>query len=384
MGSSSADCPPPRASLRERHSTCPACGCPTSAASAGSTSPNHADTPRVDAPSVEVSRADAPTGSVDIPNPGSIGDNLGNHTPSVGTPSAPEVEVPGQRGDHNPAPQPEALDPVAAARQDAAGTAERPGGHDGDAAPGSQVAEADTVRRPEDTGTPAHDREPALVGTGVGEGSSRDTPGSGASQSPDTVGGDGPSDRAPDTNNSGSGSDTSTGNGPDGAPNSRDDGRSDDIGRHDSSAGDAGDRAHLIAEAQSDGLKLDSDSVIEIGKDPNGRFVWLEEGGVNPRSGKEAGLQHIVNEHADDFARQGIAESEIPRVVHEAATRGEYTGRIQGRPPGRPIFAIEYDGKAKYIAVTIGRNGYIVGANPVGPHSGNIDPNYGQPGHRGW
>jgi hypothetical protein len=70
--------------------------------------------------------------------------------------------------------------------------------------------------------------------------------------------------------------------------------------------------------------------------------------------------------------------------VHEAATRGEYTGRIQGRPPGRPIFAIEYDGKTKYIAVTIGRNGYIVGANPVGPHSGNIDPNYGQPGHRGW
>jgi hypothetical protein len=339
----------------------------------------HVDVPRVDTPNVDV-----PSRAVDTPNPGSVGDNLSNRTPSVGIPSTPDVDAPSQRGDHNPAPQAEAPDPVAPARQDAAGAAERPGEHDGDAAPGSQVAEADPIRRPEDTGTPAHDRESALVGTGVGEGSSRDPLGSGASQSPDTVGGDGPGDRAPDTNNSGGGSDTSTGNGPDGAPNSRDDGGSDDIGRHDSSAGDAGGRGHLIAEAQSDGLKLDSDSVIEIGKDPNGRFVWLEEGGVNPGSGKEAGLQHIINEHADDFARQGIAESDIPRVVHEAATRGEYTGRIQGRPPGRPIFAIEYDGKTKYIAVTIGRNGYIVGANPVSPYSGNIDPNYGQPGHRGW
>ncbi|MPZ64129.1 MAG: hypothetical protein GEU83_00910 [Pseudonocardiaceae bacterium] len=139
-----------------------------------------------------------------------------------------------------------------------------------------------------------------------------------------------------------------------------------------------------MADAQSEGLKLNSDSVVEIGKDPTGRFVWLEEGGINSRTGKEAGLQHILNEHAHDFARQGIHEADIPRVVHEAVTRGEYTGRFQGRPPGRPIFAVEYNGETKYIAVSIGRNGYIVGANPASPSSGTIDPNFGQPGHRGW
>ena len=136
--------------------------------------PHHTDTPRPDAPSVEVPRADTP-------NPGSVGDNLANHAPSVDTPSTPGADVPGQRGDHSPAPQAEAPDPVAAARQDTAGAAERPGGHDGEDAPGSQAAEADSVG------------EPALVGNGTGEGSSRDTPSSG--------------------------SDTSNGNGPDGAPN---------------------------------------------------------------------------------------------------------------------------------------------------------------------
>ncbi|MCA1676173.1 MAG: hypothetical protein LC799_29690 [Actinobacteria bacterium] len=139
-----------------------------------------------------------------------------------------------------------------------------------------------------------------------------------------------------------------------------------------------------MAEAQSEGLNLNPDRVIEIGKDPSGRFVWLEEGGVNPRTGKEAGLQHITNEHGDDFARQGVAQEDIAQLVHEAATRGEYTGRFQGRPPGRPIFAVEYHGETKYIAVSIGKNGYIVGANPVSPTSGRIDPNFGRPGYRGW
>jgi len=188
-----------------------------------------------------------------------------------------------------------------------------------------------------------------------------------------------------DGGQSGSGTEqVPTGDLPGEASNARGGGVSDDIGRHDSSADDAGNRQQLIAEAQTEGLKLDSDSVVEIGKDNGGRFVWLEEGGVNPRTGKEAGLQHIINEHADDFTRQGVARFDISRVVHEAVARGEYTGRYQGRPPGRPIFVVEYNGETKYIAVSIGRNGYIVGANPVRPNSGTIDPKFGQPGYRGW
>ena len=36
----------------------------------------------------------------------------------------------------------------------------------------------------------------------------------------------------------------------------------------------------------------------------------------------------------------------------------------QGRH-GRPIYEFKYEGKIRRIAITVGDNGYIVGANPV-------------------
>ena len=43
-------------------------------------------------------------------------------------------------------------------------------------------------------------------------------------------------------------------------------------------------------------------------------------------------------------------------------TRGTIVG-YQGRGTGRPIFEIVYKGRKYKIAVTVGSNGYIVGAN---------------------
>ena len=65
-----------------------------------------------------------------------------------------------------------------------------------------------------------------------------------------------------------------------------------------------------------------------------------------------------------DFERIGIAQDEIADVVFDAAVRGEIVG-YQGRGTGRPIYRTTVDGKQIDIAITIGDNGFIVGANPV-------------------
>jgi filamentous hemagglutinin len=49
----------------------------------------------------------------------------------------------------------------------------------------------------------------------------------------------------------------------------------------------------------------------------------------------------------------------------QAVQKGNIVG-YQGSGTGRPIYQININGKAQNIAITIGSNGYIVGANPSG------------------
>ena len=111
--------------------------------------------------------------------------------------------------------------------------------------------------------------------------------------------------------------------------------------------------------------------------------MWLEEGNAR------AGLEH-VNKHAKEFEDKGVPREDVPKLVHKAATEGRYTGYNQGDPPGRPIFEVDYNGERRFVAVQIGSNGFIVGANP---RSSN-NPFYGKtfqdprvatdPNYRGW
>ena len=112
----------------------------------------------------------------------------------------------------------------------------------------------------------------------------------------------------------------------------------------------------LIEELRKNGIKHDPDAIVRIGRDPQGKVVFLEKGD------DEAGLQHILNRHADDFERRGIPKEEIPDAVMDAVTKGEHVG-IQGR--GRPVYEVEIRGKIQRIAVSTGNNGFIVGANPA-------------------
>jgi filamentous hemagglutinin len=87
--------------------------------------------------------------------------------------------------------------------------------------------------------------------------------------------------------------------------------------------------------------------------------IFLEIGNAS------AGLQHIVNRHGADFAKIGVPEAQIPNVVMRAATEGKLVG-YQGRDQGRGIYEILLHQQSHRIAVTVGSNGFIVGANPAG------------------
>jgi len=88
----------------------------------------------------------------------------------------------------------------------------------------------------------------------------------------------------------------------------------------------------------------------------NGKTIWLETGSPT------AGLRHIVGEHGPEFAQRGISELDIPDVVFSALQRNNIVG-YQGRGAGRPIYEFDYRGQTYRLAITIGGNGFIVGAN---------------------
>jgi uncharacterized Zn-binding protein involved in type VI secretion len=115
----------------------------------------------------------------------------------------------------------------------------------------------------------------------------------------------------------------------------------------------------LLTELTANGVKFTPENIVAIARDTNGRIIFLETG--NSR----AGLRHIVERHGEEFARMGVSEAKIPNVVMKAVTEGKISG-YQGAGTGRPIYEVNVNGQTQRIAVTVGGNGYIVGANPKG------------------
>ena len=105
------------------------------------------------------------------------------------------------------------------------------------------------------------------------------------------------------------------------------------------------------------GAKYNPDDVVTITKTAEGKLAWLENGTEN------AGLKHIIAEHADDFLNKGIAQEEVPNYIMNPLENGEIVG-YQGRGTGRLIYEFIYNGEIHNVAITVGENGFIVGANP--------------------
>jgi len=79
----------------------------------------------------------------------------------------------------------------------------------------------------------------------------------------------------------------------------------------------------LIAELQEAGIKHSPDKIVRIAKKPDGKIVFLESGDA------KSGLQHILSNHQDDFARRGILQDKIPDAVMAAVVQGKFL-RYQG------------------------------------------------------
>lgn len=114
--------------------------------------------------------------------------------------------------------------------------------------------------------------------------------------------------------------------------------------------------ADLINELVSKGTKIIPPNVVTATRMPDGNIAFLERGN------SKSGLQHIVERHAAEFAQAGIPESKIPDFLMQVLKNGKVVGQ-QSRRGGRPIYEVSYEGKTLRVAITVGSNGTIVGAN---------------------
>lgn len=115
-------------------------------------------------------------------------------------------------------------------------------------------------------------------------------------------------------------------------------------------------RQDLLEELSRQGIKHNPDDIVLIGKDGTGKIIFLENG--NSR----AGLRHIMERHAADFVNVGVPEEKIADLVFSAVTEG----KVVGMQRTRPIYEVVFEGRTYRVAVSVGDNGFIVGANPVG------------------
>ena len=120
---------------------------------------------------------------------------------------------------------------------------------------------------------------------------------------------------------------------------------------------ESGLNSNLLNELANSGVKYNPEDIVAITKTADGKLVWLENGTDT------AGLNHIITEHSDDFLNKGITQEQIPDYVMNALENGKIVG-YQGRGTGRPIYEFTYNGEIHKVAITIGNNGFIVGANP--------------------
>lgn len=109
----------------------------------------------------------------------------------------------------------------------------------------------------------------------------------------------------------------------------------------------------LLDELVNSGIKCNIDDVVAVIKITDGRLIWLENGN------SKAGLEHIM-QHVDQFVAKGISRDKISDFVIYALKNGNVVG-IQRT---RTIYEVLYEGKLQRVAISVGENGFIVGANP--------------------
>jgi hypothetical protein len=110
----------------------------------------------------------------------------------------------------------------------------------------------------------------------------------------------------------------------------------------------------LMAELAGSGVKYTADDVLMVVRDTDGRLLWLEKGG------SDAGLEHIIEGHVEDFMRRGIAEKDIPEFIHDMIANHEPIKTGANQAGSYSVYLINGEG----FRVAFGSNGFIVSCYP--------------------
>ncbi|MER6047518.1 hypothetical protein ABT168_08640 [Streptomyces sp. NPDC001793] len=105
-------------------------------------------------------------------------------------------------------------------------------------------------------------------------------------------------------------------------------------------------------------MKFDRTNTIWIAEfsKPGVPLAWLEKGDVY------SGLIHIMFRHAGEFATAGVRVEDIPALVKTALTEGT---RVGAQGANKRIYEVTFQGKTQRLAISVGDNGYVIGANPA-------------------
>ena len=108
----------------------------------------------------------------------------------------------------------------------------------------------------------------------------------------------------------------------------------------------------LMNELAESGVKYNADDVVMITKNADGKLLWLEKGGDS------AGLKHIMDRHAANFADKGITD--ILSFLNKA---------LQSKPVNTGIGRVgpfaDYFINGSTYRVAYGSNGFIVSFYPI-------------------
>ena len=70
--------------------------------------------------------------------------------------------------------------------------------------------------------------------------------------------------------------------------------------------------------------------------------------------------------HKEQFASQGVSETQLAELAEAATTVGKYIGQQSKQAGAKPraIFVLYFYDKPLAVAISIGTNGFLFGMNP--------------------
>lgn len=123
--------------------------------------------------------------------------------------------------------------------------------------------------------------------------------------------------------------------------------------------GTAASNTQLFNELEQVGTKFSRANTVGIIRTPSGSISWLEVGNA------DAGLQHIMERHSQDFASWGITgESQVTQFILKTVQNG---GGTPLGSNGAMLYQVTINGVTKTLNVVTGSNGFIVTAYPYSP-----------------